>query len=107
MKCGRPRPALHSQQGRMLAGAAEGSLPRREPAPWRCVRGGAAWMPMPGLRRLRPPPSAAGSVGRAGQACRRVPCEKARLRCGRGQVRGVWRRSCRERLAPGLLCRRS
>ena len=39
--------------------------------------------------------------------CRRVPCVKARLRCGRGQVRGVWRRSCRERLAPGLLCRRS
>mmetsp|Transcript_26649 Transcript_26649/g.86084 ORF Transcript_26649/g.86084 Transcript_26649/m.86084 type:complete len:367 (-) Transcript_26649:61-1161(-) len=40
-------------------------------------------------------------------ACRRVPCRKARPRCGRGQVRGVWRRSCRERLAPGLLCRRS
>eukprot|EP00962_Isochrysis_galbana_P039533 scaffold14177_cov124-Isochrysis_galbana.AAC.5 len=31
----------------------------------------------------------------------------ARLRCGRGEVRGVWRRSGRERLAPGLLCRRS
>eukprot|EP00962_Isochrysis_galbana_P048331 scaffold20104_cov120-Isochrysis_galbana.AAC.4 len=27
--------------------------------------------------------------------------------CGRGEVRGVWRRSGRERLAPGLLCRRS
>eukprot|EP00962_Isochrysis_galbana_P007382 scaffold1996_cov132-Isochrysis_galbana.AAC.17 len=32
----------------------------------RCERGGAAWVP--GLRRLRPPPSAAGSVERAGQA---------------------------------------
>eukprot|EP00962_Isochrysis_galbana_P029686 scaffold9537_cov140-Isochrysis_galbana.AAC.3 len=32
---------------------------------------------------------------------------KARLRCGRGAVLGVWRRSCRERLAPGLLCRGS
>eukprot|EP00962_Isochrysis_galbana_P010134 scaffold2806_cov135-Isochrysis_galbana.AAC.5 len=35
--------------------------------------------------------------------CRRVPCRKARLRYGRGEVRGVWRRSGRERLAPGLL----
>eukprot|EP00962_Isochrysis_galbana_P000055 scaffold18_cov111-Isochrysis_galbana.AAC.10 len=39
--------------------------------------------------------------------CRRVPCREARLRCGRGQVRVVWRRSCWERLAPGLVCRRS
>eukprot|EP00962_Isochrysis_galbana_P039526 scaffold14172_cov85-Isochrysis_galbana.AAC.1 len=39
--------------------------------------------------------------------CRRVPCREARLRCGRGQVRVVWRRACRERLAPGLVCRRS
>eukprot|EP00962_Isochrysis_galbana_P028981 scaffold9217_cov119-Isochrysis_galbana.AAC.1 len=48
------------------AGAAEGSLPRRDPAPWHCERCGAAWVP--GLRRLRPPPPAAGSVERAGQA---------------------------------------
>eukprot|EP00962_Isochrysis_galbana_P013812 scaffold3936_cov128-Isochrysis_galbana.AAC.9 len=39
--------------------------------------------------------------------CRRVPCRKARPRCGRGQVRVVWRRACRERLAPGLGCCRS
>eukprot|EP00962_Isochrysis_galbana_P061261 scaffold36310_cov118-Isochrysis_galbana.AAC.1 len=39
--------------------------------------------------------------------CRRVPCRKAGLRCGRGQVRVVWRRACRERLAPGLGCCRS
>eukprot|EP00962_Isochrysis_galbana_P032275 scaffold10576_cov115-Isochrysis_galbana.AAC.10 len=39
--------------------------------------------------------------------CRRVPCRKARLRYGRGEVRDVWRRSDRERRAPGLLCRRS
>eukprot|EP00962_Isochrysis_galbana_P052611 scaffold24102_cov153-Isochrysis_galbana.AAC.1 len=44
-----------------------------------------------------------GAVG----VCRREPCREARLRCGRGEVRGVWRRSGRERLAPGLLCRRS
>eukprot|EP00962_Isochrysis_galbana_P059434 scaffold33027_cov124-Isochrysis_galbana.AAC.1 len=28
--------------------------------------------------------------------CRRVPCRKAGLRCGRGQVLVVWRRACRE-----------
>ena len=27
--------------------------------------------------------------------CRRVPCREARLRCGRGEVRGAWRRSGR------------
>eukprot|EP00962_Isochrysis_galbana_P012663 scaffold3587_cov109-Isochrysis_galbana.AAC.9 len=31
--------------------------------------------------------------------CWRVPCREARPRCGRGEVRGVWRRSGRERLA--------
>eukprot|EP00962_Isochrysis_galbana_P041221 scaffold15065_cov140-Isochrysis_galbana.AAC.6 len=36
-----------------------------------------------------------------------VGSREARLRCGRGQVRVVWRRACREHLAPGLVCRRS
>eukprot|EP00962_Isochrysis_galbana_P056362 scaffold28279_cov134-Isochrysis_galbana.AAC.7 len=41
--------------------------------------------------------------------CRRVPLSEgtARPGCGRGEVRGVWRRSGREPRAPGLLCRRS
>eukprot|EP00962_Isochrysis_galbana_P024451 scaffold7502_cov112-Isochrysis_galbana.AAC.3 len=37
-----------------------------------------------------------------------LSCRKARLRYhGRGEVSGSWRRSGRERRAPGLLCRRS
>eukprot|EP00962_Isochrysis_galbana_P040385 scaffold14618_cov82-Isochrysis_galbana.AAC.1 len=39
--------------------------------------------------------------------CRRGPCREAGLRRGRGQVLVVWRRACRERLAPGLGCGRS
>eukprot|EP00962_Isochrysis_galbana_P016540 scaffold4745_cov125-Isochrysis_galbana.AAC.14 len=52
-----------------------------------------------------------GRVTRRGESpCRRVPFvgrHASGTTCGRGDVRGSWRRSGRERRAPGLLCRRS
>eukprot|EP00962_Isochrysis_galbana_P017968 scaffold5173_cov125-Isochrysis_galbana.AAC.13 len=86
-------------------------------------RGGAPASPLPTakarkalstLHSLRPPcpcknshpqPRLGFGPGRSTTVlgCRRVPCRKAGLRCGRGQVLVVWRRSCRERLAlPGF-----
>eukprot|EP00962_Isochrysis_galbana_P040713 scaffold14791_cov131-Isochrysis_galbana.AAC.1 len=54
-----------------------------------------------------PPPFFPHPVYLIQVTCRRVPCREARLPYGRGQVRVVWRRSCRELLATGLVCRRS
>eukprot|EP00962_Isochrysis_galbana_P024002 scaffold7325_cov120-Isochrysis_galbana.AAC.1 len=73
--------------------------------------GGTAHQPSrpPMAAQCQPLPSThlSGTHPRTIRYCRRVPCRKARLRCGRGQVRVVWRRACRERLAPGLVCCRS